>query len=128
MAASLDLLLGKMQFLLSLTHLLQGPYSPHLKALLAVLKAYETQGEYAAKLKSRAEQMQEHVEDAADRAAAAERHAEAILNQQDDQAIELERQNKELGWENQKLLRKASLGCHYSIMVRDIIKSVNGCC
>ena len=33
------------------------------------LQAYETQAEYAARLKSRAEHMQEHVEDAADRCA-----------------------------------------------------------
>ena len=71
-------------------------------------QAYEAQGDYAAKLKGRVEQMQEHVEDAADRADAAERHAEAILNRQDEEAIELDRQNKELNWNNQKLLRKAS--------------------
>jgi len=38
MAASMDLLLGEIHFLMSLLHLTQGPRSPHLKALVAVLK------------------------------------------------------------------------------------------
>ncbi len=38
LAASVDLLLREVQWLISLLHLTQGPSSPHLKALLAVLK------------------------------------------------------------------------------------------
>ena len=90
MAVSLDLLLGEVHFLLSLLDLTQGPRSPHLQALVAVLKArmqqfsndslsnvfklidyrlqaFEAQSEYIAKLKARAEQMQEHMVDSVER-------------------------------------------------------------
>jgi hypothetical protein len=43
MAATLELLLGEVQWLLSLLRVTQGPASPHLRALHAALKAYETQ-------------------------------------------------------------------------------------
>ena len=47
----------------------QYPPLPLIPPSLWQLQAYETQAEYAARLKSRAEHMQEHVEDAADRGA-----------------------------------------------------------
>ncbi|GAX84986.1 hypothetical protein CEUSTIGMA_g12407.t1 [Chlamydomonas eustigma] len=103
LAASMDMLLSEVQWLLSLLQLTQGPASPHLKALLAVLKAYETQSEYVVKLKTRAQQMQQHVEDAAERAVAAERKVEQVMAEAAQRQIEHDWETRDLQHEIRRL-------------------------
>ncbi|KAG1653505.1 hypothetical protein FOA52_008000 [Chlamydomonas sp. UWO 241] len=78
--AALELLLADVQWLAVLVRLHDGSGSPHLRALHATLKAYESQADYANKMRGRAEQMQGAVAAAIWRADAADKQAADALD------------------------------------------------
>ncbi|KAF5837326.1 hypothetical protein DUNSADRAFT_4534 [Dunaliella salina] len=106
LCAGLELILGEMEWLASHVHLAQGPNSPHLRVLHAVLTAYECQvdystrlGQYAADVRAQLEKAQERARVAEDALQAAEGRAQAdhsLAASLHMQCRELQGDNKEL--------------------------------
>jgi len=111
LCAGLELLLGEVEWLASHVHLAQGPNSPHLRVLHAVLSAYECQvdystrlGQYAADVRTQLEQAQERARVAEDALEAAEGRAQADHSL----AASLHMQCQELQGENRQLEAKVA--------------------
>ncbi|KAL6761302.1 hypothetical protein V8C86DRAFT_2535391 [Haematococcus lacustris] len=79
LTASLELLVGEVHWLLALLRAMQGPGSPHLRALHAALRAYDHQADYSAQLLQHANSLRAELKDALGRA----RHAEEQVRQQE---------------------------------------------